>query len=113
MCFASASCLPAAPDLATLSDPARSTRLSFECTTMSEPGVRADIANVKIECDRDDARFMDVLATVRLVLPTNSRFVATSAFVAECEVRLCTTACDPESVTETLGSRALPPDAAF
>lgn len=60
------------PVLDTLSDPARSTRCSFECLTTSLPACRASRLMVKMQWLREEAWFMGVSEMVRLVSPRNS-----------------------------------------
>jgi hypothetical protein len=55
--------------LCTRSDPARSTRCSLDRRTVSLPTNLDSMDTVKMQCDRDDARFMGVAEMARLVSP--------------------------------------------
>lgn len=82
MCLPSARirCVPSR--LYTRSEPARSTRWSFEVTMRSESTGRASIITVKIECERDDAWFIGVSLVTRFMLPRKSRLSASSSEIA-------------------------------
>lgn len=60
------------PVLATRSDPARSTKCSFERRTVSLPLRRASSIMVNMQWLRDEAWFMGVSDMVRLVSPRKS-----------------------------------------
>ena len=74
--------VPSIPVFLTRSEPARSTRCSFDRRTTSEPSLRASIATVKMQCERDEAMFMGVSEIIRLVSPTKRRLRASSSLRA-------------------------------
>ena len=69
MYLASLSSCPSTPVLPTRSDPARSTRCSFERRTVSAPAARASTSTVKMQCEREDAMFIGVSLIARFVSP--------------------------------------------
>lgn len=74
---------PSTPLFHTRSDPARSTRLSFDLRTVSSPVLHARIWAVNMQCERELAIFIGVELITLLVSPTKSRFKASSSFLAE------------------------------
>jgi hypothetical protein len=64
------------------SDPARSTRFSFDLLITSDPGRLPSTDTVKMQCERDEFAFMTVSLMARLVSPTNSKSSASSVDVA-------------------------------
>ena len=85
---ASASVVPDAPVFATRSDPARSTRWSFERRTVEPPTGRLSSSSVKMQCEREEASFIDVADPPRLYavfLPSNSSVSASSSERATCD----------------------------
>ena len=91
MYLASRSTVPSMPVFLTRSDPARSTKCSFERRTTSEFGLRMSTASVKMQCDREEAMFDGVSEIIRFVSPTKRRFRASSSDRATCE-------CEPGEV---------------
>eukprot|EP00967_Tisochrysis_lutea_P154337 scaffold306354_cov24-Tisochrysis_lutea.AAC.1 len=79
MYLASLSTLPSMPVFLMRSEPAKSTRCSLERRTTSESGRRASIEMVKMQCEREEARFIGVSEIMRLVSPTKSRLSASSS----------------------------------
>ncbi len=104
MNFASLRRWPSAFDFETRSEPARSTRFSFDRVMTSEPAFWEVMVMVKMEWEREDWRFMEVDAIVRLDRPMKRRFCATSSDGARCELSPCTTVDVPRSVTLTCAS---------
>mmetsp|Transcript_28660 Transcript_28660/g.95229 ORF Transcript_28660/g.95229 Transcript_28660/m.95229 type:complete len:226 (-) Transcript_28660:526-1203(-) len=87
MWSASPRVVPLAPVLATRSEPARSTSCSFERRTVGAPTGRASTCTVKTQCERDDAAFIAVSQTARLVSPTKRRESASSSLAATWQPR--------------------------
>ena len=76
---------------------------------MSEPSLRASIATVKMQCERDDAMFIGVSEIIRLVSPTKSRLSASSSLRASWAERLRTWILPSwSSCKETLGRSSSP-----
>mmetsp|Transcript_15941 Transcript_15941/g.55606 ORF Transcript_15941/g.55606 Transcript_15941/m.55606 type:complete len:455 (+) Transcript_15941:749-2113(+) len=92
MYFASRSTWPPLPVLCARSDPARSTRWNLDRRMTSLPCGRASMEMVKMQCEREEARFIGVSAMARLVSPRKSRFSASSSEDAMCidRLRRCT-----------------------
>jgi len=88
MYLASVSSMPSAPVLLTRSEPARSTRFSRERRITSEPGAFDSTVTMKMQCEREEARFIGVSAIMRLVSPMKSRFSASSSVLACLRLRL-------------------------
>ena len=72
----SLSAAPTAPDLSSRSEPARSTRCSFERRSVAAPTGRLSRLAVKTQCEREDVAFIVVSATARLVSPMKRRLSA-------------------------------------
>jgi hypothetical protein len=67
--FASSRVFPLAPVLLTCSDPAKSTRCSLPIFLVPSSWFAIATVSVKRECERDEASFILVAATVRFLLP--------------------------------------------
>ena len=79
---------PETPVLATRSDPARSTKHTLARRTRSLPFCRRSTVMVKMQCERDDARFMGVSVMARLVSPKKRRLSASSSVSDRCTLQL-------------------------
>mmetsp|Transcript_1917 Transcript_1917/g.8491 ORF Transcript_1917/g.8491 Transcript_1917/m.8491 type:complete len:216 (+) Transcript_1917:539-1186(+) len=75
---------PLVPVLATRSDPARSTKCSFERLTTSAPCLLASRLMVKMQCERLEVLFIAVSLMARLVSPRNRKFSASSSEATRC-----------------------------
>jgi hypothetical protein len=74
---------PSTPDFQTRSEPAKSTRLSFDFRIVSSPALRATMWAVKIQCDRELAMFIGVELIIRFVSPINNKFNASSSLLSK------------------------------
>ena len=108
---ASLKTVPSIPVFFARSDPARSTRWSFERRTVEPPTGRLSSSSVKMQCEREEASFIDVADTSRLVSPSKSSVSASSSERATCDERPRTRTDAPFSSSTTpctRGSSARP-----
>lgn len=92
MCYASISWVPAVPVFLVLSDPARSTKCSFELTIFSVDSTLDldSMWTVKMAWDLDEWEFSSWAAYVLLISPSNSYSIASSSVSQWTMVRFLT-----------------------
>ena len=82
MYLASRRIFPSTPVLLTLSEPAKSTKCSFE-RRMTVEECDLDVMEImKMQCDRVEVGLDGVSAIIRLVSPMKSKFRASSSVIA-------------------------------